>query len=521
MNNSTTLSVKPKKESNERSDRNEYAVILTMRGLMIEKNELLKILKTEVRLKRLCNKLVVVHHTFIGQKRYTKTMPIYKIISYGNLVYYVFALFSLVENHLASLIPNAKAIYQNKIHSGLLIASSEVERNNNNLRLHPNQTVVFEHILEKIYNKQNVRDGKASCIFVMDTGLGKTYIGGAFIEECGRKTLIIVPKTAPIPEWMDMLKKYFSYLTIGQYHATAKKDGDIVVMTIDSALRNDYFGIPYWKYFQNFGVVIFDEVHNYPTAKRQEVFWRTNFRYKLGLTATPDERADGMDPIASFHMGPIIRASNVDGFNIETINWIGKIKAIRYSGPPEFTKREVNVMGWVNTQAMCKQFIEDKYRNKLLLKEIKELYEAGKYIFVFSEQRDYLSIIQKKLEEMKIISLAPECEKLMGGSSADEKQNARAHARIILITYGYGMESISIPKMNAIIFATPRRRKMRQTLGRILRRSGDPSQERQIIDIIDEETSLRSQFNTRAKVYDEKNFPITECHVNWTSLDSF
>jgi superfamily II DNA or RNA helicase len=110
---------------------------------------------------------------------------------------------------------------------------------------------------------------------------------------------------------------------------------------------------------------------------------------------------------------------------------------------------------------------------------------------------------------------------LMGGmkDAAEAKRNASQNARIILITFGYGMQSLSISKMDAIVFATPRRNKMRQTLGRILRRSGDPKIRRIIIDFVDESTALRSQLSTRKGVYKEKGFSIEEEECDFSEVD--
>ena len=59
-------------------------------------------------------------------------------------------------------------------------------------------------------------------------------------------------------------------------------------------------------------------------------------------------------------------------------------------------------------------------------------------------------------------------------------KHAKDNSRIILITYGYGSEALSIPKMDAIILASPRKAKIRQTLGRILRMGGNYESERMV-----------------------------------------
>jgi superfamily II DNA or RNA helicase len=248
----------------------------------------------------------------------------------------------------------------------------------------------------------------------------------------------------------------------------------------------------------------------------------------LALTATPDERTDGMDKIVEYHLGPNVLAIEIPNFNIAEIAWKGNVELLHYKGPEEFTQNLTNKQGWVSVIKMCKQFIADPYRNELILQNIIKLYNAKKNVFIFSELRDYLFVLQKKISALGLIAEIPEdagsdrpnasAHTLMGGSTIDDKKNAAQNARIILITYGYGMQSISIPKMDAIMFVTPRRNKMRQTIGRILRRSGDTTIERIIIDLIDQNTKLKSQLTTRKQVYKEKNFTLKKTIVNYTDI---
>lgn len=459
----------------------------------------------------LLTKLIVSHDTFIGKDVNHHEMNLYKIIIFGDGERYVLvARFSKLEELLAAR--SIALIRRNCLKPGTTITNSFKP----GVTLTDNQQVVYDYLTQSIYAKEKVRDGSASCILVMGTGEGKTYMGGAFIKFVRTKTLIMVPRKAPIPEWVGMLTKYFPALTIGEYHDQCKKDGDIIIINIDTALRIEK-RLP--NFYDQFGAIIFDEVHNYPTAKRVEIFWKTNCRFALGLTATPDERLDGMDAVTWAHLGPLVRANQLPGYSASEIEWKGKVRAIMYHGSPEFTQPYTNVKGWTDTQRMCAQFISDPDRTRLIIREIIKLYKKDKYVFVFSDRREYLDTLHKNIMESGLKCYFPEhSQTLRGGATPEDHDNARKNAKIILITYGYGVESISIPKMDAIIFATSRRNKMRQTIGRILRRSGNPNSKRVIVDIVDKNTSLRSQFSTRKKVYEEKGFPIHTTTVTYEEL---
>ncbi len=87
---------------------------------------------------------------------------------------------------------------------------------------------------------------------------------------------------------------------------------------------------------------------------------------------------------------------------------------------------------------------------------------------------------------------------------------------IVLTTYGYSRRGISLGGMTAIVMATPRRNGMRQILGRITRRGSDQTIVRQVVDIKDMETPLRSQSSDRRRVYKEKRYPIFRTRVRYT-----
>jgi superfamily II DNA or RNA helicase len=489
----------------------KISAVMTMNGLLIRRNvsDMLDI----------PTKAVINHTKFIGKNVYTTTAELYRHVRIQDKQYCLLARFALVS--LSDLYPDwlPEVTYKNTL---LDLRKPKSEVYEPGVDLLENQNIAWKHLKKQVYNPENINRGLAGCILVMDTGLGKTYMGGAFIEYVRCKTLILVPNTTPIKEWRQMLNLCFPKLTVGQYHSKSKCDGDVVIMTINSALGKS-FQVGSEKlsadaYLCQFGAVIYDEVHDYAAPKRKEIFWKFNPLMCLGLTATPDERADGMDAVTYAHVGPVVRADKIPGFNVEEIVWIGEVQVVKYSGPADYTHAYKNSQGWNDTQKMCEQFIADPYRNKLLIQQISKLYEQGKNIFVFSDRREYLHTLQNKLFEHNIVNEAPETQKLMGGATEEDKLNAENRARVILITYGYGIQSLSIPKMDAIVFATPRRRKMRQTLGRILRRSGDPTSKRIIVDIVDEATSMRSQYSTRKQIYKKKGFTIITSEVSYNLL---
>ena len=92
--------------------------------------------------------------------------------------------------------------------------------------------------------------------------------------------------------------------------------------------------------------------------------------------------------------------------------------------------------------------------------------------------------------------------------------------RIILTTYQYMGTGKSIPKMDAIIYATPRKSKSRQFTNRIFRLGSNYDIERQIYDIVDWRTIVKNQWYKRKKYYNEKEYAIDIIHSYYLNLET-
>jgi superfamily II DNA or RNA helicase len=449
--------------------------------------------------------------TKIGDRVFEKTIVSYKHSNLGIL----YARFGVPYKQAAVIQSSIDEPQSRKIKS--------------NIDLYDNQQIVCDHLMQKVFTPEKKKLGIASCILVMDTGLGKTYTAGALIARLGYKTLVVAPNKGILNEWRKMLTNLS--LFVGEYHSQKKQDGDVVLITSKSAIKDKfifsnkniikrpdlvYGKVSHNEYFGKFGLVIYDEIQNYATDMYQEIFWRTYCVCNLGITATPDERLDDFDVITRRHCGPLVRANNIPGFCVEAVKWNGKVLAIKYEGSLQHTRAIENNDGWTQVPLMLRQFAEDPHRTQLIIDKALDLLKRFLNVFIFVEHRSFIDELKGKIEAATKLEVGT----LLGGVSQDHYAKA-IEKSIIIITYSFGKEGISIPKMNAIIFAHPRRNKMRQILGRILRATADADNNsitREIIDIIDQRTSIRSQFADRKKIYEEKGFTIDTCVVKYHSI---
>jgi superfamily II DNA or RNA helicase len=374
--------------------------------------------------------------------------------------------------------------------------------------------------------------------FTVTHNTGKTYIAMDLISKINKKTLIIVPNTFLLKQWIELLKQYFPNNTIGEYYSKTKKDGDIIVSIINSAVLEEFTfktkidkkkivtTLTPLEYYNQFGLVIFDESHTYCSNTFKQIFNRCQCDYMLGLTATPNERIDTFDKISHMNIGDVLDVEQIENYIKNDVIFESTINVIKYNGPEIYTQVEINPRNnMMNVPHIINQLIEDEYRNQLIIDNIIKLSKEKLNIFIFSERRNHLltlyDLLSEQIENECEISI-PEEDKsivLYGGSSNDDINEAKHHSNVIFTTYQYSSTGVSIVKMNALILATPRKSNSTQIIGRVFRLGAGQDVHRRIIDIVDNKIPLKYQFYQRKKTYINRNSKITTTEVNYQDIE--
>src|SRR5271157_2998569 len=126
-------------------------------------------------------------------------------------------------------------------------------------------------------------EGGRSGVVVLPTGAGKTLVAILAINECRCSTMVIAPTLDIVRQWHRLLERSFG-IEVGLIGGGKYNLKPLTVCTYDSAhLRLDEWG-------NRYGLLIFDEVHHLPSPSFQLVAKCAIAPYRLGLTATPDER---------------------------------------------------------------------------------------------------------------------------------------------------------------------------------------------------------------------------------------
>lgn len=396
----------------------------------------------------------------------------------------------------------------------------------------PNQQIVVEHIMNMFRSNPKC----SGLTLKMQAGTGKSFTAMDIIGRVRRKTMIVVPNTYLLNQWVKILSEFFPSATIGELYGKKKTDGDIIVCIINTLSELELFEttvkepiegtkkfkkvktiISVDKLLKQIGLTIFDESQMYVSKEFRKSFSRIHSRFTIGLSATPDIREDKLDIIHRSWLGPIVTASELKGYSADQDSFTSTATLIEYHGMDDHVKYNIRDDGVLDYQSIVASLVSDPNRNKMLIDEIKLLATSGKYVFVFSDRRSHLEHLFDLIEsdpDCDNLELSiPESEKtviLYGGSSDETIDKANVLSSIIFTTYQYSSTGVSIKKMDALVLATPRRSNMTQIINRVFRLGSDQSIERSIVDIVDAKMPIKNQHKDRIIAYKERGSTIVK-----------
>lgn len=493
-----------KSKKNTKFNCRNKDITITKKGIKIS-TQLLKDLEIQ---KKIINMFTIKIKTITG---YYKIVQNHKIdTKYNRMILPRFGFLEYIENNFK----NYNII--NNIKSGE-VPSIEFKWNGS---FAGNQSIIATHIMKNQFSNESVKAGKAGLVLNLQAGQGKTFLAVGLMEKIQKKSLIVCHNKTIMYQWVEVLKGAYPNNKIGVFYGDKKEHGcDITVAIINTLLLQDA------SFFKQFGYMILDEVHEYCSKTRKQIYNMGQCTYMLGLSATPD-RIDGLNKINDWCCGSVLVASELDGYTEDDIPFKGEVTMLKYIGHPNFTKIITNkALDIVSFSEMVTQLCDDYYRTHLIVKSIYELRKNNMNIFVFADRRKYLSQIKEELDRFNIINevwddyVDVKSNRLVGGATAEEIKQVEEQSNVILTTYQFMGTGKSIPKMDAIILTTPRKTKSRQYINRIFRLGSNYNIVRKIIDVVDWSTSMKGQWYNRKKYYDEMSYPISVKRVSYEELE--
>ena len=147
---------------------------------------------------------------------------------------------------------------------------------------------------------QALRDHKEGVV-VLPCGSGKTVLTLLYLGLRGQKALAVSPTETVRDQWCE----YFEFMYLeGWSHPVSGKNWKTDSPLSSVTLQQIALHPPPPEFFQQFGVVIFDEVDVANAAQLSQALRMFNAE-RIGLTATK-ARDDRMDVLTDLHIGPVI-----------------------------------------------------------------------------------------------------------------------------------------------------------------------------------------------------------------------
>lgn len=317
------------------------------------------------------------------------------------------------------------------------------------------------------------------------------------ISVLSKKTLIILHKEFLINQWKERINEFLSGARIGLIKAQIidVKNKDIILASLQSLSMKDYDP----EIFQDIGLVIVDECHRSSSKIFSQAFLKTNFKYSIGLTATP-KRKDGLTKVFIWNIGDIAFKSEKRNDNLT-------VKLLKYYKPdPVYSQELVMYNRMPNIVRMLNNICEYIPRVDFIINIILDILndEPDRRIIIMSDRRNHLILLKNRLDTNNI-----ESGYYVGGMKEHQLVESESK-KIILSTFCMAKEGLDVKGLDTLILASPKTDVI-QITGRILR---TPESERihvpLVIDIIDAFSVFVNQAKKRFKYYKSCKYDVID-----------
>jgi len=361
--------------------------------------------------------------------------------------------------------------------------------------LRPIQLPIVNKYLEVVAPKNGIDSGGGGIISV-PCGYGKTVLALYLAAKLNVKTLVVVHKGFLLDQWRERIEEFLPTASIGRIQAkvTDIENKDIVIGMLQSISMKDYDE----SIFKGFGLVIYDECHHLGAEVFSKALLKTNFKYLLGLSATPT-RMDGLSKVFEWYLGPIVYS--IKKRETENVD----VKIIKFhDSDPKYSKVVLNQMRKPCMPIMINNITAFPKRVTLVINEVKMCLEDGRKILLLSDRREHLKILKTEIDKIGEYTAGF----YLGGMKARDLEETE-EADVILGTFSMASEGFDCRyPLNTIILASPKSN-IEQSVGRILRQEAkNRTKVPLIIDIDDDFSLFARQTPKRIKFYKKNKYNI-------------
>ena len=377
------------------------------------------------------------------------------------------------------------------------------------IQSHENYWEGQQEIVEKL--RMKLAFGRTGVLVQVPTGGGKTFLAIKAIEMLKQRTLVVVPKSDLVEQWIEELLKQSNVPRQRLGWADGPKmiwrGRDIVVGLVHSlALIDDA------KFIDHFGCVIFDEAdRSVPPETFGPVAAKYPAKYRLGFSANLT-REDGLHKILDLHVGE----SRIIGEKAQKLH--AKVLVIDIPGEYDLP---MHLDPMIRRGILLKKRSKDMRFNKEIASATMFLLKSEYRVIVMAEFVRHLHTIRECLVERGLtnedmgyysrqainrIEMVKKngrfIEKPVKRIVTKQEREITTKKRVILATFGMLNFGTDLPEFSGVIPASPRRDGLQFT-GRVERYKAEKKQP-VVIDVVmraneDEEKWLNARLKTYRK----------------------
>tara|TARA_Y100000389_G_scaffold170529_1_gene177587 strand:+ start:3142 stop:4482 length:1341 start_codon:yes stop_codon:yes gene_type:complete len=327
-------------------------------------------------------------------------------------------------------------------------------------------------------------------VLSLPCGFGKTTVSLAIACKLGYRTMIIVHKEFLANQWKERIQQFCPGASIGIVQQNKKEtECDFVIAMLQSLSLKEYS----FSDFDSIGTVIVDEAHHICAKVFSQSLFKMCPKHIFGLSATPT-RKDGLTKVLHWFMGPTffsVERENQEQVEVFPIQY----SCQRFRDPPPCTR-----FGKLSLATMITELTEDRERNIVIAKIIKDNLKTTRQVLVLSDRRHHCEVLHQSFKKTSGL--------YMGGmKEADLAESSKK--RIIFATFSQAHEGLDIPSLDTVILATPKS-DIIQSIGRIMRETYGKKNNPHIYDIFDQWSICHAMYNKRLKVYRQGGFNIPQ-----------
>lgn len=329
-------------------------------------------------------------------------------------------------------------------------------------------------------------------------GEGKTVCGINMICQLGKKALIVVHKEFLLDQWKERIMEFAPSARLGLIKAKVidVENKDIVLASLQSLSMKEYDP----KVLHSFGTVIVDECHHMGAQVFSQALKKVNFRYSIGLTATP-KRKDGLTKVFTWFLGDIVfeSAQRKDSLEVRFYRY--------YDANPDYSRQHMLYTQKPNVSKMINSICDFSPRIEFLATLLRDILkeEPMRKTLILSDRRQHLHLIKDMLEGTSQITSGF----YYGGLSASQLKESESK-QVLLATFQYASEGFDMKGLDTLILASPKSDVI-QVVGRILR---DKPEDRKhvplVIDIVDDFSVFSNQAQKRYRYYKSCKYTIQD-----------